>query len=60
MQVLGSNAAVFVSNTYNMLFMMMNSLDAYTLCTVHEQDSVVVRPKRTNYMHAIAHVLYNT
>ena len=27
----------------------LNSLDAYTLCTVHKQDSVVARHKRTNY-----------
>ena len=30
----------------------LNGLDAYTLCTVHEQDSVVVRNERNNYMHA--------
>ena len=36
----------------------LNGLDTYTLCTVHEQDSVVVRHKRTNYTHAIAHMLY--
>ena len=34
----------------------LNSLDAYTLCIVHEQDVVVVRHKRTNYKCAIAHV----
>ena len=45
-------AAVSVLNTYH--------LDAYTLCAVHEQDSVVARHKRTNYMHAIALVLYST
>ena len=33
------------------------SLDAYTLHTMHEQDSVVARHKRTNYTHAIARVL---
>ena len=36
----------------------LNGLDTYTLCTVHEQDSVVARHKRTNYMHTIACVLY--
>ena len=30
------------------------SLDTYTLRTVHEQDSVVARHKRTNYTYAIA------
>ena len=34
----------------------LNSLDAYTSCTVHEQDLVVAWYKRVNYMHAIAHV----
>ena len=29
-----------------------NSLDTYTLCTVHGQDSVVVRHERTSYTHA--------
>ena len=37
----------------------LNSLDAYTLHTVHEQDFVVARHKRKNYMHAIAHVVYS-
>ena len=37
----------------------LNGLDAYTLCTVDEQDSVVARHKRTNYMQAIACVLYS-
>ena len=31
--------------------------NAYTLCTVHEQDSVMVRHKRKNYKRAIARVL---
>ena len=34
-------------------------LDAYTSCTVDEQDSRVARHKRTNYMQAIACVLYS-
>ena len=33
-------------------------LDAYTLYTVDEQDSVAARHERTNYMRAIACVLY--
>ena len=32
----------------------------FSLCTVHEQDSVVVRHERTSYMCAIAHMLYST
>ena len=38
----------------------LNGLDAYTLCTVHEQDSVVAKHKRTNYTYAIVHMLYST
>ena len=37
-----------------------NGLDAYILCTVHEQDLVVVRHERINYMRAIACVLCST
>ena len=36
-----------------------NGLDAYTLHTVHEQDSVVARHERTNYTRATAHILYS-
>ena len=50
-------AAVVVLNTY--IFHDLNSLDAYTLCTVHEQDSVVARHQRKGYMCAIACMLYN-
>ena len=32
----------------------LKGLDAYTLCTVHEQDLVVARHKRTNYIHVFA------
>ena len=35
----------------------LNGLDAYILCTVHEQDLVVVRYKRINYMSTIQHVV---
>ena len=35
----------------------LNGLDACTLCTPHEQDLVVARHERINYMHAIAHML---
>ena len=38
----------------------LNGLDTYTLYTVHEQDSVVARYKRTNYTSAIARKLYST
>ena len=38
----------------------LNGFDAYNLCTVHEQESMVVRHERTNYTHAIAHMLYGT
>ena len=37
----------------------LNSLEAYTSCTVHEQDSVVVRHKRRNCTRTIAHMLYS-
>ena len=50
-------AAVAVLNTY--VVHDLNSLDAYTLHTVHEQDLVVARHKRTNYMCFIARVLYS-
>ena len=54
-------AAVSVLNMYivhdDQLY--LNDLDTYTLCTVHVQDSVVVRHERTNYMHGIAHMLYS-
>ena len=36
----------------------LNNLDAYTLCPVHEQDSVLARHERVNYTHAIACVIY--
>ena len=36
----------------------LNGLDFYTLHTVHGKDWVAVRHERTNYMRAIAHVLY--
>ena len=53
--------SVSVLNTYvvhdDQLY--LNNLDVYTLCTVHLQDSVVARHLRTNYMHAIACVLYS-
>ena len=37
----------------------LNGLDVYTLCTVHEQDLLVVRNERTNYTCAIVGVLYS-
>ena len=37
----------------------LNSLDAYTSCTVHEQDSVVARHERTNYICGITCMLYS-
>ena len=51
-------AAVTVLNTYNVHD--LNSLDTYSSCTVHEQDSVVARHERTNYTHAIACMQYST
>ena len=50
-------AAVSVLNMYAVRD--LNSLDAYTLCTVHEQDSVVARNERTKYTHAIARMIYS-
>ena len=50
--------AVSVLNTY--IVRNLNGLDACILCTVHEQDSVVVMHRRINYMCATAHVLYST
>ena len=38
----------------------LNGLVPYTLCTVLEYGSVVVRHKKTNYTHAIAYVIYST
>ena len=54
-------AAVSVLNTY--VVHDLYSLDAYTLCMVHEQDLVLARHKTTNYtryyycLHAIQHVV---
>ena len=41
------HAAVSILNTYVVLD--LNGLDAYTLCTLHEQDSVVARHEKINY-----------
>ena len=46
---------VSVLNTY--IVHDLKGLDAYTLCAVHEQELVMARHKRANYMHAIAHML---
>ena len=43
-------AAVYVLNMYSVHD--LNNLDAYTLCPVHEQDSVVARHKRVKYTRA--------
>ena len=53
-------AAVFLIVLNKYVVHDLNSFNAYTFCTVHEQDSVVVRHERTNYMHAIALMLYST
>ena len=37
----------------------LNGLDTYTSCTVHEQDSVVARHEKTNYIRAISCMLYS-
>ena len=47
--------AVSVLNMY--IVHDLNGLDANTSCTVHEQDSVVARHEKRNYMHAITCVL---
>ena len=52
-------AAVSALNIYMCTVQDLNGLDAYTSCTVHEQDSVVARHERTNYTHAIVCMLYN-
>ena len=59
--ILAAFSAVSVLNT-NIVHddqLYLNSLEACTLCIVHEQDSVMVRHEQTNYMHTIAHVLYS-
>ena len=50
-------AAVSALNTY--IVHDLNGLDAYTLFTVHEQDSMVIGHERTTYTHATAHMLYS-
>ena len=37
----------------------LNGLDAYSSCSVYEQDSVVAKHKKENYVHAIAYVVYS-
>ena len=49
-------AVVSILNTY--IVHDLNSLDTYTLYIMHEWDSIVARHERTNYMCAIACVLY--
>ena len=51
-------SALSVLNTY--VVHDLNGLDAYTLCAMHEQESVVARHERTNYTYAIVRVLYST
>ena len=46
------HAAVSILNTY--IANDLNGLDTYTLCTVHEHDSVVASHERTNYTRDIA------
>ena len=48
-------AAVSILNTF--VVHDLNGLDAYTLCTVHEQDPVMARHERRNYTCAIACML---
>ena len=50
-------AAVSILNTYAVND--LNSLNPYTSCTVHEQNSGMARHERTNYMCDIACVLYS-
>ena len=51
-------AAVAVLNMYTVHD--LYDLDAYTLCTVHEQDLMVASYEAKNYMHPIVLVLYST
>ena len=51
-------ADMFVLNMY--VVRDLNGLDAYTSCTEHEQDSVVVRHERTNHTIVTASVPYST
>ena len=48
--------AVTTLNTY--IVHDLNGFDSYTSCTMHEQDSVVTRHRKTNYTHVIACMLY--
>ena len=48
-------AAVSISNMY--VLHDLNNSDPYTSCSMYEQDSVVARHERTNYMCTIACVL---
>ena len=45
-------AAVSILNTY--VAHDLNGLGTYNPFTVHEQDTIVARHKRTNLIHAIA------
>ena len=51
-------AAVTELNTY--VVYDLSNLDAYTLRNVHEQDLILAMHKITNYLCAIAHMLYST
>ena len=44
-------AAVSVLNTH--IVHDLNGLDTYTLCTLHERDSVVARHERTNMCYCL-------
>ena len=56
-----TTAAVSALNMYivNDDQLYLNSLDAYTSCIVHKQDSVVGRHKIKIYTRAIARMLYS-
>ena len=49
--------AVTESHTY--VVHDLSSLDAYTLRNVHEQDLIMARHKITNYLCAVARMLYS-
>ena len=58
MPVLGQNTCCCVCIKYICVVHYLNVMDTYTFCTVHEQDSVVARHKRTNFIYAI-YTAYN-
>ena len=56
-QYFAAVAVLYTHNVHNLHD--LNSLDACAFRTMREQESVVVRQEITNYMQAIAHMLYS-